>query len=623
MSRQELNSGSLGDISRMLDTEGVVDLDWLDLTSGENYDNIPSESPREIIPQLQEQWSTEQYSSPFRLVPNAVVPDGSSGKPKGVSEDNIYDVTRVTKKAMMQGKTGKELVDFLRERFDSDTLKAASGELKKVAAEEGLLGNVYIDLDPFSNTKEAAIQLGKHRIRLASFAVGKPSMQKDFTDPSGRCRNLGKVAVEQVDYTSEVLAHYETHLKNAGVIGKNDTISSKEELRTAFLNARYKKAEKVPENNENVSQETVDIDKYVKEVSEIKKQQEEKMSAEVRVARVRPILAKVQDLMLKGLSGDRLKNEVYSCMDKNIIQEFAPEIKDLVSKQGIIGPLIIDVSAYPNVEKAQKAVEQSFIKPKFLHKSMPVEEGFMDKVRNRTGIPVLTGAGDITPKMAADVIMSLHSAGSLDDEEASSLVESTKEASAKESVELIKMAMQARSEKKESKETRTASNYGYSTYSPATPDRNDLDRGAIKTAAVMSFSKGHKASEVEKKIAGYVPIGEAIGIVREAVASMEEIKADSLDKCQSQSYPLAKKASLIPGSKCAGCVRNTCNTCTMQSRPFKVASVKKASSFEVDPAVKMQMTKGSLDLDLGSIITPPRNMVEVDMSSSGMGDLPS
>lgn len=623
MSRQELNSGSLGDISRMLDTEGVVDLDWLDLTSGENYDNIPSESPREVIPQLQEQWGTEQYSSPFRLVPNAVVPEGSSGKPKGVNEDDIFDVTRVTKKAMMQGKTGNELVGYLRERFDSETLKAASGELKKVAAEDGLLGNVYIDLEPFSDTKEAAIQLGKHRVRLASFAVGKPSRQKDFTDPSGRCRNLGKVAVDQVEYSAEVLAHYETHLKNAGMIGKDETISSKEDLRTAFINARHKRAEAVPEKNENISQNPIDVDKYIKEVSEISKQQEEKSASEVRVARVRPVLAKIQDLMLKGLAGDELKNEVYSCMGKNVIQEFAPEIKDLVSKQGLIGPLVIDVSTYPNVEKAQKAVGRSFMKPKFLYKSMPVEEGFMDKVRNKTGVPVLTGAGDVTPKMAIDIVTALHSSGSIEDEAADSLVESAKEASSNESVEIIKMAMQARSEVKKSKVGRTASNNGSFLYSPATPDRNDLDRGAIKTAAVMSFTKGHKASDVENKIAGYVPIGEAIGIVREAVASMEEIKADSLDKCQSQSYPLAKTASLIAGSKCASCVRNTCNTCTMQSRPFKVASVKKASSFDVDPAVAMQMSRGSIDIDMGSVITPPRNTVDVDMSSASMGDLPS
>jgi len=623
MNPQDINSGNLGDIARLLDTKDVVNLDWLNVTPGENYDNIPSESPREVIPQLQAQWNNEQYSSPYRLVPNSAIPSESAGKNKTIGEDDIFEVARVAKKAMMQGLAGKDVVTHLRERFSSEVLDAASGELKKVASEDGLLGNVYIDLSPFRTTHEAAIQLGKSRIRLASFVVGSPSQERDYVDSFGRCRNLSKTAVDKVEYSQEVLSHYENHLRNAGVITKEASIRTKEDLRQAFLQGRLKRAEtlldpghadaveSVVANPETVQQAMASIHNEVMA-------SDARIASQIRIARVRPVLARVQDLMLKGAMDDDLKNGIRACMDTATIQEFAPEIGSMVKKQGIIGPLVVDVSAYPDVDAATNAVGGSFMKPQFIHNSLPVDDGFMEKIRTRTGLPILTGVEDITMKHASEVVSSLHGAAKLSSDVAVQLLDAVKNASLSP-VSIIKAAMTSYKEKKASTDVKIASTQQGYLYSSVGPTRQEVDRGAIKTAATKSFQAGLSASSVESKVANYVPIGEAIGIVREAMAAMDEIHADSLDNCQSQGYPLAKTASLIEGSKCRSCVRKVCGACSRQGRSFKVTHVKKASQVtpDIDPSVSMGLTANSLDIDMSAVITPPRKSTDIVMGQMG------
>ena len=74
MEAQGLGQG-LGSLSNFMnDKPGVVDLSWLEVVPGENYDNIPStHNPHDVIPQLVDAWGWENYSSPTGFITKFLV----------------------------------------------------------------------------------------------------------------------------------------------------------------------------------------------------------------------------------------------------------------------------------------------------------------------------------------------------------------------------------------------------------------------------------------------------------------------------------------------------------------------------------------------------------------------
>ena len=69
-------------------------------------------------------------------------------------------------------------------------------------------------------------------------------------------------------------------------------------------------------------------------------------------------------------------------------------------------------------------------------------------------------------------------------------------------------------------------------------------------------------------MAELMPTTEALSVARTVLGSMKEVKADILNKCSTDKYPLAKDASIVQGSKCASCILSTGNSCLKQERKF-------------------------------------------------------
>lgn len=624
MADQENYSSNLGDISSFLNTDNVVDHDWLDLTSGDDYDNYPSESKRKIVPQLDALWGTEQYSSPYRLVPNVVAPEGTVGKAVPIKEEDLFDVARVAKKAMMQGLKGPELVGQLRDRFDKGTLKAASGHLKKVAAEEGLLGNVYIDLSPFRNVREAAKLLSAAKIRLASFVIGSPYQEDNFIDAHGNCKLLKKAAVDKVDYTPEVLKHYATHLKNAGRLDLDAKITNREDLRLAFL-ATPKKAESLldPEQVDKPEEVTEDtINQAMASITEQRTASRNKQALELRMAQVKPVLAKIQDMMLRGSLKDDLKTEIRSNFDMETIRKFSPEISSLVEKQGLIGPALVDASAYATPEMLVESLGRAKMSPKFMIETLPVGRGFMEKAKALTGLPVLSSENraDFSTSLAMDILAELKLVGKVDDE----VVEALSKEAEKSPANAIKKAMLDEKIVKASKKVKMANAPQASIYSPVANVSSRVDMPAIRTAATKSIQCGISMDKTCDKVANFLPLREAMTIVREAMTAMDEIPASVMDKCTTQRYPLAKTASLVAASKCASCVNNVYGSCVAQDRPFKVVKTKTASTTPTTENIGAQigLVGSSIVLDMNDVITHPKKVTDIELGhASRLGDI--
>jgi hypothetical protein len=633
MQIDDLNSNNLGDLTGALpEHQEVVDFSWLSPTNGEDKDNYPSDSEREIIPQLNSEWRRDLSTSPNPRIEGqkAVVP----GKSKDKSSEDKYEVERVAKKAMMMGLSGREMVTHLRERFSSEQIALASEELKKVAAEDGLLGNVYLDLGAFNTTKEALSTLGHHKIRLASCAVGSPIREKNFVDPSGKCLHLAKTMVDKVEYTGALLAHYANHLKNIGAIPQDATIEDKESLRVAFLQARARRANEAPVDKGTEATGLSDATKDVLDKGQLNKLNDYAASQQnmVRLAKIRPVLAKIQGLMLAGAQGDDLKQGIKACCDSETIQEFSPEISSLVSRQGIIGPVVVDTSLYNDAPSAVSAISKAAVKPLFIVSTMPTQqEGLAGYVSSRTGIPMMKGPEDLTHAMAAQAVSNMNGAGQIDDETASSLVKLASDRSEKP-VAIIRMAAAAKGKKSdkftkiEKKDSKAAPSSVSQSYKAEKDGEKANLRKDLKKKSEEALTRGVKASALQTKVASYVPIGEAIGIVREAIAAMDLVSADALDECHTTKYDMKKTARLVVASKCHGCTFMNCGTCSKQARSFRLASAKTASTSkpQVNPVADMGLSNSMMDMDLSGVIIPARKPVGMDIDMPGahsMGDI--
>lgn len=577
---------NLGDLTGFLSDTPVADLSWLEITPGENYDNIPSENKQQVIPQLEEAWSDESTSSPAYLVPNKVMNSGTNSD-KSVKPDDIFDVARVTKKAMMVGMSGKEIIPFLRERFPTETLKAASSEIRKIASEEGLLGNVYIDLSAFESTKEASRLLGKHKVRLASFAVGSPFKEKRYVDSFGKCLHLAKTVVDEVDYSKEVLAHYETHLKNVGVLDKEASLKTKEDLREAFLSSRNKKAESLVHPDEQAgSQSRFDAEemhKGLENLNKIKEQTQKAAEQEIRLAQVKPVLAMIQNIMLKGAVQEDLKKEVLASCDSKTLQDFRPEIGSLLNKQGLVGPLFIDVSFYPRSEEAISAIKGSEMKPKFLINSMGANQGMLQAISSKTGIPEFEeGVSCITEKEANSILSVMHESRIIGEEKVASFNRSLMEGIHPAAV--IKNAYLSKKEKSAPKVA-----YGQQAYlgTGERVQKSQLDRTSLVTASTQALEKGFSEYEVKAKLASLVPNGEVKSVMAEALSIHSRNKKAAIIKKEEEAVR-AKMASV---------------------EPFK------------DPYEEFGVSNTKMDIDLKGLITPPKDTSGYNIGGSSLGNL--
>jgi len=613
--------GNIGDF--MHDQNGLADLSWLEVESGKNYDNIPSGNLAEAIPQLEAAWEHGEGRN-TSFIPNQVMDTNIGVKP--VSPELIQEVASVAKKAMMIGHSNAEIITSLKDRFPLDTIKSASEELKKVASEQGLLGNVYIDLSCFDTCKQASQVLGKHRTRLASFAVGAPRKEANFTDSFGNCRVLGKKVVASVDYDAGLLSKYETMLKSAGTLSSGLKIASKEDLRNAFVNPLKKEAS----NSHHGAQDQIVLNASEEELASatasIKKEAAEKEAAEVlskRIAAARPIMATVQTAMLKGLMGESLKAVIAKEVPSDSIQRFASEIKNAVDMQGLLGTLYTDVSHYGSVNGAVSAIKSASTSPRFIIASSDTGDNRLNKVASATGCVELSREVGVEAKVASSIVDSLAFNEKLSSDTAFALSE--KLAAGENPIAVIREAYLSTMETK--KEARTGG--VQATYNaPLAKQASTVSIDKVKTAANKALESGISVMDVESKVASMLPASEAFGAVRSVVSSMKEIQASSLDNCSTERYPLHPEARIAASSKCASCIHKASGVCAKQGVKFAgegfidaLSNISESGSRTASAAEQYGLSSG-LDVDFSGVIELPTTNIEGSHldAASGMDD---
>jgi len=271
------------------------------------YDNYPSDNnPVRVVPKLSEMWAHGRDKN-INLIPNISV---QSLGVHNADEQNISEnIVREAKKAMMAGLKGKEVAEHLRSRFVAKHIQASKGALEKLAGEQGLLGNVYIDASAFTSYKDAEQFLNQHRNRLAREIVIKDATMTPEV-VSLLASRFHKNVVSSLDYNKDLFDNYKMHLVASGKISRDYVIDSKDALRMAFLVEKEQPKEPAKKEVKAVSQEVIsqELGKMMNERTA------ESMIArdEMIIGKVRPILEFAQAQFAKGKEASDVKEMLRS-----------------------------------------------------------------------------------------------------------------------------------------------------------------------------------------------------------------------------------------------------------------------------------------------------------------------
>jgi hypothetical protein len=550
---------ALGDIAGMMEEKNagavrVPDLDWL-MLNNEDTKNIPTPHNVEIVPQLQETWGNTDASS-ARLISNQV--KSESLPSEKIASEDISGVINTAKKEMMLGLNGKNLSKKLASTYPKNLLVAAKEELTKLAQEQGLLGSVYVDLSPFDSCEHAARVLGRNKIRLAKYVVGEPKRSVCSSHRQGHCKALGKYVIDEVDYNSKLLSDYTNHLHIAGILDRGETVSSKDGLREALLKSaaiREPEAHEVPTVEEerpmNIESSFGDLQDTL--LAEAKGDTEHVSEFD----EVRPVLAFIQNEMLKGKMGSDLKEAISKNIAQPVIEKFANQIKKAVSLQGLLGNVYVDVSYYNGFDESVKAIKTASTSPSYVVHTEPHDDldDLLERVAAVTGCEILPRDGKIKEKVASSYI---------DDLQFSSRVSSDTAQKARNRIEagdnvlgvLRDIYMSSMSYIPPKREGGQPGRFHQNV------SRKYANREKLKGAAYKAVEAGFPIEKIEKKLMEEIPTAEAVGMVRKVLASVKEVDANVLTNCTTEKYQFSHDARLKKASKCDGCVRFTCAGCT-------------------------------------------------------------
>lgn len=568
----------------------VPDLDWLMLTA-DDAKNIPTPHNVEIIQQLQDTWGNTDASS-ARLIDNHVRSEVRASEK--IASSDIEGVVKTAKKEMMLGLNGKQLSKKLASTYPVNVLIASKDKLIKLANEQGLLGGVYVDLSPFDSCEQASKVLGRNKIRLAKYVVGDPRISKCAGHTNGYCRCLGKKVLQEVEYNTALFKDYTDHLKVAGVIGHNDSIDSVEDLREALIQANTFKEANFDVVPQVEAQKVTDVSASLGDLESalLEDANNEIGIVQKEATELRPIMAFIQNEMLKGKLGSDLKDAISRKIPEPSIKKFATHIKKAVSLQGLLGNVYVDVSYYNDVDEAVRAIKTAKTSPQYLVQTEQKDfDNTLERVAAVTGCEVLPRDGKINPKVASSYV---------DDLQFSSKISSDMAESARNKIDAGENVLGVLREA-------YMDSIGY-----VPPKREGgqpgrfhqnvcnkyANRDKLKTAAYRAVEAGFALEKVEQKLMQEIPTVEAVGIVRDVIASVKEVDANVLTNCTKEKYKFSADAVMKKASKCESCVRSACGSCTSQGLKF---AGQEEPVLDLDPKTEKVMYDENPDVTRESI----------------------
>jgi len=324
----------------------LVDLDWLDVNMAD-YENLPFDPIPHYIaePKLVQEWSHEEDSSDFKLVPNSEF-NFNYNTPNRMSKDiekDVGELLKFTAKEMMSGKTGSELVKVIQDRSNPLIIKAAQEHLKTLAKEQGLLGGVYVDPTIFKDCYEGSKFVAK-RSKTAKYIKAMPACASCIHHSCGRCHVYKKRIATEINYDEELFNFYSKHISS--LLGKTVEIKSKDDLQRAFTSKREEKP-RIAEYKPKISKSIKEEEKTLEKTKENFETQVESLKEELGKVFEGKVAKDISSLLIKKYSAKVIKEHISKKYSSEEIASNKPIFNYVLSKQGSLGRVFVEAEMLP------------------------------------------------------------------------------------------------------------------------------------------------------------------------------------------------------------------------------------------------------------------------------------
>lgn len=318
----------------------LVDLTWLDI-SQDDYENLPFDAtPSHIsVPKLEEAWMHLEDSN-TRLVPNIDLNFNPTPAPAQDLLPDVNSLLNYTKRQMMAGKSGDDLIEAIREKATPNLIKAAYAELQKLSKEQGLLGSVYVDPTVFSKCTDGAEFVSK-RAKTARYVKAMDKCSGCFYNKQSRCEVYKRVIAKEINYGEEIFNFYSKHFST--LVGKNVVIASKSELQRKFLE-KEKEVSRVAEFKPSSKEFS---EKTLEEKSKEYQEQLEGLSKELSSISKTTVAQDVSMLLVKGYSGKVIRDYIKNKYSYDEFNSNRAVFDSVLSKQGSLGTVFLEADKMP------------------------------------------------------------------------------------------------------------------------------------------------------------------------------------------------------------------------------------------------------------------------------------
>lgn len=541
----------------------IPDLDWMLLPK----DNIPTENNVESIPQLEEQWMLNKENT-IHYIPNINAYDvvGSNSRFKEAKEDIIS----YTKKLMTKGLVGDELSNILSSLYTLDEIKNAEDKLKELADEQGLLGKVYIDMSIFDSCEDALNNIGFDKLKIVKYVIGKPIKKCCRGHANGFCTVLGKKVVDNIKYDKDLLDHYTKYLRIIGNLDEDEKIRDKDDLRKVLLRVKKPTEKKEKEKESKAKDVEIDIDEmkdiFRKQVEKKAKDEEREKEVE-RFLQIRPVLAYVQNLMLKGKTGEDLKECIKNKYSEETLKNCVEELNRIISLQGLLGNVYVDISLYNTSDEAIDAIKNAETSPLFViqtRKNNDYDDS-LERVCKATGCSVLPEDGSVDPNIVLSYLQDLLYSGKISKDVYKDLASKVER---KHNILVIKEAFDKVDKKKIDIPKGGVKGYSIEAVRDNLSKDDTFEKNMSKCIN-EAFEKGIEIDRIIDKTASLIGSTKSKNIVYDVLYNREKVSADCLSKCDEQEYDLnSKNIMIVKTNKCGSCIYNSSINCLKQNVNF-------------------------------------------------------
>lgn len=333
----------LGDIGRILDSEPLADLEWLEIDKDTYHalERLPKQNLN-AIPELEEQWSRDDDNS-FRLSAEnkEYVPTKEGGKGESVDQQALVFFAR---RLLQAGMRAEDVVATMQANFDAETLRENKSALHAALQERGLLGNVYIDSRLYRECYKGAAALDiTASNKKARYVLGKSECYDCIHNTEGRCAVLKKEITFEVVYDEDLWREYEGRFRAE----RKDLNSIKHlpveaRLQRAFLSKPLPEREALDNKpREKAAEGGISYSEAMNQLKTSSIRQE--VVEDVRTARK---VRRVAQLMMEGGSGEYIRDLITT----------DPDLATLRNQIGVLGHLYLDLGYYATYGDARRAL---------------------------------------------------------------------------------------------------------------------------------------------------------------------------------------------------------------------------------------------------------------------------